>query len=71
MGLCRSDLVELFEQFARVEFSFVFGPESLDGHVDALGVGSAEEFCQFAGPVHGLLLDLELFRICPLRSRDP
>ncbi len=61
MGLCRLDLVKLFEQLARVKVCIVFGPESLDGHVDALGVGPAEEFHQFAGPVHGLLLDLDCF----------
>ncbi len=57
MVLRRLNLVELFEQLACVEFSVVFGPESLDGH----GVGPAEEFCQLAGPVHGLLLDLDDF----------
>jgi hypothetical protein len=44
-----------------VEFSVVLGPESLNGHVDALGVGPAEYFCQLAGPVHGLFLDLNSF----------
>ncbi len=58
MGLCRSDLVELFEQFPRVEFSVVFGLESMNGHVVARGVGSAKEF---AGPVHGIFLDLNRF----------
>jgi hypothetical protein len=61
MGLHRSDLVELFELLAWVKFSILFGPESLDGHVDAFGVGPAKEFCQFASPVHGLLLDLNCF----------
>ncbi len=62
MGLRRSDLVELLEQFACIEFSIVFGRESLDGHVDALRVRSAEELRQFTSPIHGLLLDLDCFR---------
>jgi hypothetical protein len=55
------NLIKLLEQFACVEFSVVLGPESLYGHVDALGVGPAEEFRQLVGPVHGLLLDLNGF----------
>ncbi len=58
MGLCWLDLVEFFEQLACVKFSVVLGPESLNGPVDALSVGPAKQFCQLAGPVHGLLLDL-------------
>jgi hypothetical protein len=58
MGLRWLDLIEFLEQFACVEFSVVFGPESLNGHMDALGVGPTKEFCQLASPVHGLLLDL-------------
>jgi hypothetical protein len=42
MGLRWSNLIEFFEQFACVEFSVVFGSESLYCHVDALGVGPAE-----------------------------
>ncbi len=65
-----ADLIEFLEQLACVEFSVVLGPESLNGHMDALGVGPAKEFCQLAGPVHGLL-DSQLFPIHPPRSRDP
>ncbi len=59
MCFCGLDLVELFEQLAHVEFSIVLRPESLNGCVDALGVGPAEDFCQFACPIHGILLDLD------------
>jgi hypothetical protein len=58
MCLSRPDLVKFLEHFAGVEFPVVLGPESLNGSVDAVGVGPAEQFGQFAGPVHGLPLDL-------------
>ncbi len=58
MRLGGLNFVELFEQLACVEFSIVLCPESLNGRVDAFSVGPAEEFCQFAGPVRGLFLDL-------------
>jgi len=58
MRLGGLNLVELFEQLVCVEFSIVLCPESLNGGVDALSVGPAEEFCQFAGSVHILFLDL-------------
>ena len=58
MRLGGLNLVELFEQLACIKFSIVLCPEFLKGRVDALSVGPAEEFCQFAGPVHGLFLDL-------------
>ncbi len=61
MGLHWFDLVEFLEQLACVEFSIVLDPESLNGHMDALGVGPAKEFCQLTGPVHSLLLDLNSF----------
>ncbi len=47
MSFCRFDLVEFLEQLAGVEFSVVLGPEPLDRLVDALGVGSAEQVCDF------------------------
>ncbi len=59
MRLSWSDLVEFLEQLASVELSVVHRPEPLNGHVDALGVASTEKFHQFAGPIHGLLLDLD------------
>ncbi len=61
MGLCWLYLVEHLEQLACLEFSIVFGPESLYGHVDSIGVGPADEFHQLTGPVHGLLPDLDGF----------
>ncbi len=62
MSLWWFNLVEFLEQFTGVEFSVVLGPEPLDRLVDAFGVGSAEQVCDFAGPVHGLPLDLDGFR---------
>ena len=59
VNVCWFDLVEFLEQLACIEFPVVLGPESLNGHVDALGVGPAEEFCQFTSPIHGLLLDFD------------
>jgi len=59
--LSQLDLIEFLEQLAGVKFSVVFCPQALNGCVDALGVGSAEEFNQFSGPVHGFLLDLDHF----------
>ncbi len=70
MGLRRSDLVKFLEQFTCFEFSIVFVLESLDGHVNALSVGSAEEFCQLAGPIHGILLDLDSFGFHRQRSHE-
>jgi hypothetical protein len=61
MGFRWFDLVEFLEQLACVKFSVVLGLESLNGPVDALSVGPAKQFCQLAGPVHGLLLDLNGF----------
>jgi hypothetical protein len=61
MGLGWLDLVEFLEQFACVKFSVLFGPESLNGPMDAVGVGPAEQFGQFASPVHGFSLDLNGF----------
>jgi hypothetical protein len=46
-----------FKQLTFVKLSVVFCPETLNGSVDALGVGPAKEFCQFSSPVHGVLLD--------------
>ncbi len=57
------DLVEFLEQLACIEFSVVLGPEPLDRLVDALGVGSAEQIRDLAGPVHGLPLDLNGLRL--------
>ena len=62
MSLSRPDLIEFLEQFAGVKFHIVLGLESLNGLVDAVGVGPAEQFGQFASPVHGLPLDLNGFR---------
>ncbi len=62
MSLCWLDLVEFLEQLACIEFSVVFGPESLNGLVDAVGVGPAKQFCQLAGPVNGFPLDLNGLR---------
>ncbi len=66
MGLCWLDLVELLEQLAGIEFSVVFALKSLNCLVDAVGVGPAKQFCQLAGPVHGLPLDLNGFRFVHL-----
>ena len=62
MGMDAFDLVEFLEQLAGVKFSVVLGPEPLDRLVDALGVGSAEQVRDFAGPVHGLPLVLNGLR---------
>jgi hypothetical protein len=56
------DLVEFFEQLACIELSILLCQEPLNGQVDALGVGLTEQFCQFSGPIHGLLLDLDYLR---------
>ncbi len=45
MGLCWFDLVEFLEQLACVKFSVVLGPESLNGLVDAVGVGPSKQLC--------------------------
>ncbi len=45
----------------KVQLAIVLHPQSLDGRVNALGVGSTEELCKFSGPIHGLLLDLNCF----------
>ncbi len=61
VGLGRFDLVEFFEQLAGIKLSIVFCPQTLNDCLDALGVGSAEEFGYFSGTIHGLLLDLNYF----------
>jgi hypothetical protein len=42
------DLVEFFEEFAGVELTIVFCPQTLEGRVNAFCVGSTEKFCQLS-----------------------
>ncbi len=57
------DLGKLLEKLAGIELSIVLLPQTLDGRVDALGVGSTEKVCLFSSPIHGLFLDLNHLRL--------
>ncbi len=52
------DLVKFLDKLAGTEHADVLRSETLDGNVNALSVGSIKKLCQFSGPIHGLLLDL-------------
>jgi hypothetical protein len=61
------ELIKLIQENGGTEFSIISCPESLYGLVDRFLVPIVKEVRDFAGPVHGLDLDLNCFRFI---SRD-
>jgi hypothetical protein len=55
------ELIVLLQKIGGVEFSIVSSPESLHSLVDRFLIPVEEKIFDFAGPVHGLDLDLNSF----------